>query len=68
MQVRQLAGLPLLPLRSGGVSTLTLARSTDAGGSSEGVFLCSDTDAELLAALPNLVVDKAALGAELSSR
>ena len=69
LQVRQLAaGLPLLPLLSGGVCTLTLVRSTGVGGSADEVFLASGNDAQLLAALPELVVDTAALGAELNSR
>jgi hypothetical protein len=50
-QVRQLAGLPLLPLRLGGTCTLTLAPSAGASGSNDAVFLASGDDAQLLVAL-----------------
>ncbi len=66
MQVRQLAGLPLLPLASGSVCTLSTARGS--GGGVDAVFLATGADRELLAALPHLVVDAAVLGAELSQR
>ncbi len=66
MQVRQLAGLPLLPLASGGVCTLSTARGS--GGGVDAVFLATGADRKLLAALPHLVVDAAVLGTELSQR
>lgn len=61
-----LAGLPLLPLVSGGVGTLSTARSSVGGV--DAVFLATGADRQLLAALPEMVVDVDMLGAELSLR
>ena len=61
-----MAGLPLLPLESGGLGTMSTARGID--GAVEALFLATDTDRQLLAALPQLVVNTAILGAELSMR
>ena len=66
MQVRQLAGLPLLPLASRGVYTLSTARGS--GGGVDAVFLATGADGLLLAALPHLVIDAGILGTELSQR
>ena len=66
MQVRQLAGLPLLPLASGGVRKLSTTRGS--GGGVDALFLASGADRQLLAALPELIVDATVLGTELSQR
>ena len=62
----QLAGLPLLPLMSGGVGTLSMPRGS--GGGVDAVFLATGADRQLLTVLPELVVNTDVLGAELSQR
>ena len=62
----QLAGLPLLPLVSGGVELLSMARGSVSGINA--VFLATGADRQLLAALPEMLVDTDVLGVELSQR
>jgi hypothetical protein len=72
--VSELAGLPLLPLASGGLAMLQLdaalpdvhaASSSSSGGM---VYLAAAEDEVLLAAAPHLLLDRAALGPELAAR
>lgn len=77
--VCELAGLPLLPVATGGLATLQLDAAVDAapeagvgGGSgrrSSGmVYLVAPGDEVLLAAAPWLLLDQAAAGTELTAR
>ena len=71
--VSELAGLPLLPLASGGLAALQLdaalpdVHAASSGGSGR-VYLAAPEDEVLLAAAPHLLLDKAALGPELATR
>lgn len=80
--VAQLAGLPLVPMQSGGLGTLQAdggggkesggGRNDDNGGGGGGaggrMFLAAKEDEVLLAAVPQLVLDQAAAGPELTAR
>ena len=73
--VSELAGLPLLPLASGGLSMLQLdaalpdVHAASSSSSSGGmVYLAAAEDEVLLAAAPHLLLDRAALGPELAAR
>lgn len=78
--VAQLAGLPLVPMQSGGLGTLQAdggggkesggGRNDDNGGGGAGgrMFLAAREDEVLLAAVPQLVLDQAAAGPELTAR
>lgn len=72
--VSELAGLPLLPLRSGGLATLQLdaalphAHDASGGGSIGRVYLAAPEDEVLLSAAPHLLLDRAAVGSVLATR
>lgn len=73
----QVAGLPLLPTRDGGLADFGPATADGAvvnhgsGGGGDGarlVFLAADADELLLASAPQLLVDRGAAGPDLSGR
>lgn len=73
--VSELAGLPLLPLASGGLAALQLdaalpdVHGASGSGSSGGrVYLAAPEDEVLLASAPHLLLDRAVIGPELAAR
>ena len=72
--VSELAGLPLLPLASGGLATLQLdaalheVHGASNSGSGGRVYLAAADDEVLLTAARHLLLDSAAVGSELLNR